>query len=145
MLLKKEVKTNIIKALYDSTNLLSSVYDTNSHDLILIFKSGTQYKYPNVSSSDYTRLEIAESQGVVFNTHIKKYPYERLENVNAQEIIVEATTIKTHEQEAFEKGKRIKLIQLMNSIISLDGMSPFDKVKFSEELKKLYATIKDFF
>ena len=73
MILKRIEKDNQIKALYDSTNVLGSVYNTESSDLDLIFKSGQKYRYKGVSKADYMRLEIAESQGQVFNTHIKKY------------------------------------------------------------------------
>jgi hypothetical protein len=144
MILKKQVKENIIKSLYDSSNVLASIYDTNTNDLIIIFKSGTQYKYPNVSLNDYTRLEIAESQGVVFNTHIKKYQYEKLENVNVQEILNEAVILKDQEQNALEKAKRMKIIKLMKNIILIDDTVPFDKNQFENNLKTLDMVLKEF-
>jgi hypothetical protein len=89
MLLKKVEKENFIKSLYESSNILASIYDTTTGDLEIIFKAGTKYKYANVSKTDYMRFEIADSQGAVFNTHIKKYAYEKLGNVNTELITEE--------------------------------------------------------
>ena len=71
MILKKQEKNGVVKALYDSSNIVASIYNPATSDLDLIFKAGTKYRYNGVSKSDYMRFEIAESQGTVFNTHIK--------------------------------------------------------------------------
>ncbi len=94
MILKKQERDNIIKAIYDSSNILASVYDGNNKDLTIIFKKGAQYKYPNVSAIDYILFETAESQGIVFNAHIKKYPFEKLEEMNPVELITEIENLK---------------------------------------------------
>jgi hypothetical protein len=100
MLLKKVEKDNLIKALYESSNILASIYDSTTGNLEIIFKAGTKYKYPNVSKTDYMRFEIADSQGAVFNTHIKKYTYEKLANVN--------TTLITEEFLGGDKNFKLK-------------------------------------
>lgn len=82
MILKRADEDGFIKATYDSSNIFASTYDTKTNDLIILFKKGTQYKYGNVSRTDYTRFEIAESQGSVFNTHIKKYKFEILPSID---------------------------------------------------------------
>jgi hypothetical protein len=113
MILKRQEKDNIVKALYDSSNILASIYDTANNDLNLIFKGGRKYKYANVSKSDYMRFEIAESQGDVFNTHIKKYSFERLEDVDPSKIITEAENLKADEKKALLEGLKNKIDKLV--------------------------------
>jgi hypothetical protein len=80
MLLKRVEKENIVKSIYDSSNILASKYDKTTKDLTITFKRGAQYKYIGVSSSDYMRFETAESQGAILNSHIKgKFVTEKLE------------------------------------------------------------------
>lgn len=97
MLLKRKEKENVVKVLYESSNVLASIYDNTTNELTLIFNSGTKYKYPNVSKTDYMRFELADSQGVVFNTHIKKYAFEKLESVDPKVIIAEINSLKSEE------------------------------------------------
>jgi len=113
MILKRLEKGTVIKALYDSSNVLGSVYNTETNDLDLIFKSGQKYRYKGVSRSDYMRLEIAESQGQVFNTHIKKYVFEKLDKVDPTKILEEADDLKAKEDKALYDAKKIELIDKM--------------------------------
>jgi hypothetical protein len=85
MLLKKQEKDNVTKAIFSSSNICASTYDRTTKNLTIIFNKGAQYKYPNVSETDYTRFELADSQGVVFNSHIKKYDFEKLDNVDTSQ------------------------------------------------------------
>ena len=94
MILKKQEKDNVIKAIYDSSNILASIYNKENMDLTLIFKKGAQYKYPNVTLTDYTKFEIAESQGIIFNSHLKKYTFEKLQEINPTELITEIDKLK---------------------------------------------------
>jgi hypothetical protein len=94
MLLKKQEKDNVIKAIFSSSNICASTYDRTTKNLTIIFNKGDQYKYPNVSETDYTRFELADSQGVVFNSHIKKYDFEKLDNVDTSSILTEITELK---------------------------------------------------
>jgi len=86
MILKRVKKGEVIKNIYESSNIMSSNYNTGTKDLIIIFKNGKQYKYNSVDIKDYTRFEIADSQGKVFNTNIKKYSFTKLDNVNVDDI-----------------------------------------------------------
>lgn len=137
MILKRQEKDNIVKAMYDSSNILASTYDTNTNDLTLIFKSGTQYKYPNVSKSDYMRFEIAESQGKVFNTHIKKYTFEKLDNVDVSMILESADDLKAKEEAALYEAKKIKLIDKMKYACHVDDSITLGK-NTTNEAKKLF-------
>ena len=89
MILKKQEKNGKVKAMYSSSNICASVYDTASGDLTLIFNNGGQYQYAGVSKADYMRFEMADSQGSVMNTHIKKYPFTKLDKVDTTEILKE--------------------------------------------------------
>jgi hypothetical protein len=92
MILKRQEQDNLIKVIYESSNIFASIYDTKTGDLEIIFKAGTKYKYPNVSKTDYMRFEVADSQGAVFNTHIKKYAFQKMGNVDTSLIIEELST-----------------------------------------------------
>ena len=118
MILKKQEKDNVIKAIYSSANILASSYDKEKNNLTLIFNKGGQYFYPGVSNTDYTRFEIAESQGSVFNTHIKKYKAEKMENVNPETIIEEINTLKDSEKKEILDAKQLKLVNIMKTLIS---------------------------
>jgi hypothetical protein len=149
MILKRQEKDNIIKALYDSSNVLASTYDTSSNDLTLIFKSGTQYKYNGVSKSDYMRFEIAESQGKVFNTHIKKYSFEKLENIDASRILLEADKLKVDEETALLEGKKIEVLNRLKYVLHVEEGLAVNKTQeaqdlFIESLKKLQTQISDY-
>jgi hypothetical protein len=69
--LEKDGSVGFIESVYDSSNLLSSVYFPNTEKLYLIFKRGGVYSYLNVSSELYESFEKAESQGKFFNQNIK--------------------------------------------------------------------------
>jgi hypothetical protein len=98
MVLKKEEKNNIIKAIYDSSNICASTYDKNSNDLIIIFKNGGQYRYMGVNSLDYSSFELAESNGKVFNDNIKKKytKFEKMPNFNVSELLLEIESLKNN-------------------------------------------------
>ena len=138
MILKRVEKENVVKAIYDSSNILASEYNKSTKDLIITFKRGAQYKYLGVSPSDYMRFEIADSQGAVLNSNIKNYTFEKCENVDANLIT-----------EEIEKLKKEEVIKIQLSII--DEMerivSDFDQNQtFSEtKLMGLVKTITNYF
>lgn len=80
MVLSKNSYEGNIECLYDSSNVIASKYVTKDKKLALIFKSGRQYVYSDVTFIDYNKFETSESQGRTFNTIIKKYSYSRAEN-----------------------------------------------------------------
>ncbi len=110
MILKRQEKDNKIKAIYDSSNILASIYDKNTSDLILIFSKGRQYKYPKVKNSDYTRFELSESQGKIFNSHIKPYTSEKLDDINPDLIVKEIAELKIIEDKLAIESKRNILV-----------------------------------
>ena len=89
MLLKKQELDNKTKSIYESSNICASIYDKSNSSLTIIFNNGGQYIYEGVTSSDYLRFEVADSQGAVFNSHLKKYPFQKLDKVDVKDILVE--------------------------------------------------------
>ena len=143
MILKRKEKDDIIKVMYDSSNILASIYNNQTNDLDLIFKAGTKYRYSNVSKSDYMRFEIAESQGNVFNSHIKKYSFTKLENVDPTKILDEAEDLKAKENAALIEGKKLELVYQLKQVV-LTGEVIGKDVDFYESLTKLNLQITDF-
>lgn len=144
MILKRVEAGNLIKAIYDSSNVVASTYDNSNNEMTIIFKSGKQYKYIGVSKADYFRFEIGESQGKVFNTHIKKYTFEQLGDVDTVKIITEVDKLKNAENNALLEGKRMKILFNIKDVIVINDNQPFDNERFVEALKKLEITIKDY-
>jgi len=70
----------IIEATYDSSNILSTMYDTTNYTLQVTFvKGGLKYQYDNVNPSDYNQLQNAESTGKAFIEFIKsRYQGEKI-------------------------------------------------------------------
>lgn len=97
MLLKKQETDNKTKSIYESSNICASIYDKSNNSLTIIFNNGGQYIYEGVTSSDYLRFEVADSQGAVFNSHLKKYPFQKLDKVDVKDILVEIDSIKNIE------------------------------------------------
>lgn len=146
MILKRQEKNNEIKAIYDSSNVIASIFNTETNELQLIFKSGIKYKYPNVSKSDYMRLETADSQGVIFNTHIKKYVFEKLGNVDISKILDEGKSIREQEFEVELNAKKERMFKTMKGIVLLiDGERPFDDVldKLKTEIDEYVNKLKE--
>lgn len=138
MILKRVEKENIIKSIYDSSNILASKYDKNTKNLTITFKRGAQYIYKNVSASDYMRFETAESQGEILNSHIKQYVFDKGDTVDANLIV-----------EEIEKLKNEEVVKRQESIISEMEkiVSDFDtNQQFNESrLMSLVKSINNYF
>jgi hypothetical protein len=139
MILKKQEKGSVIKAMYDSSNILASIYDKETKDLTIIFNKGTQYKYPNVKTTDYTRFELAESQGQIFNSHIKSYSFEKLDAIDPSNILDEVSDIKEAESKAKLKDMSLKLINKFTSCVSTAQLN--DNMLDPDQLTDLQAYI----
>jgi hypothetical protein len=119
MVLKRQEKNGKIKAMYSSSNICASVFDTENNNLTLIFSHGGQYLYEGVSKTDYTRFETAESQGSVLNTHIKKYPTSKLDPIDTTDILKEVSELKgTVEVEVNPDVATKEMLESMSNVIS---------------------------
>jgi len=131
MLVRKLINDGIMKSYYDSSNILVSEYDQSTKNLIVIFKNGGKYEYKDVSISDYTRFELADSQGKVLNSHIKQYPFEALGKVDISKINEEIDDFKLNDK-----------IDLQKSFISLASQlidSWENDSKFNDNIAKLLS------
>jgi predicted house-cleaning noncanonical NTP pyrophosphatase (MazG superfamily) len=77
MILNRFVNEGTIENIYDSTNVLASKYDSNKRKLAIIFGSGQQYVYHEVTTEDYKKFEEDDSQGKAIHKYIKKYKSEK--------------------------------------------------------------------
>ena len=119
MILKRKEKDGIVKAIYSSSNICASVYNTVTNELTIIFNHGGQYKYADVAKTDYMRFETADSQGSVLNTNIKKYSSSKLDNVDTSEILKEVEELKVKEEPQVTPDVAVKdMLQNMSDIIS---------------------------
>lgn len=63
-----------------SSNLEAAKYDESTRELIIRFKNGRAYKYPDVSPELYADLLAADSAGSFFATQIRNLSNERIED-----------------------------------------------------------------
>jgi len=124
MILKKHEKNGITKAMYSSSTVCASIFNSENRDLTVIFKNGGQYRYPLVELTDYMRLETADSVGSIFNTYIKKkYPkFEKLVSLTEtaiNTILKEIDELKTEVEDKPSTEKMSKeLIETMSSMVT---------------------------
>ena len=80
MAIKKEkIEGKFIINEYDSSNLKSSNYNTETSELVVEFKKGGKYSYKKVPISIFTKMRMAESQGSYFSKNISRtYKYKKL-------------------------------------------------------------------
>ena len=73
---------------YDSSNIIfSKCYDKgDTVNLKIVFKRGATYLYRDVNKNDYLIFRDSQSNGSVFNKHIKQYPYTILSDTNLDEL-----------------------------------------------------------
>lgn len=75
-----------VDCLYKSSNILKSKWDPKNSILEITFNYGAKYTYSNVNHKDYLRFEADESQGKVFDKHIKHYKTEKLGKEDVSEL-----------------------------------------------------------
>lgn len=84
-----------IECIFDSSNILMSIYFPSTEVLYISFNRGGTYKYTHVSKEKYENFENAESQGKFFVKEIKNnsnHPYSK-EFVLFEQEITEAKNI----------------------------------------------------
>jgi len=123
MILKRQEKNGKIKAMYSSSTVCASIFDTTTKDLTVIFNNGGQYKYPSVELTDYTRFETAESNGSTFNTYIKKKyttfeKLDKLEDTSIKAILNEIEQLKVAEDSAALEGRTKAMLETLTGVLS---------------------------
>ena len=75
----EKIEGRLIINEYDSGSLYKSEYNTETSELIMEFSKGGKYAYKKVPISIFTKMRMAESQGVYFSKNIvKNYKYKKL-------------------------------------------------------------------
>lgn len=139
MILERVEKDGLVKALYESSNIVASTYDKNNKDLNIIFKYGGSYTYQGVPDTDYLRFETAESQGVVLNKTLKKYPHLKHDNVDVEKLIEEVNNLNVAEVNAMLVGVNNAMVSFQESYNSTDDK---DESLISAKLSKVSEMIK---
>ena len=63
----------------ESSNLVKTIYDSETKKMITEFKNGIKYEYDEVPHNIYAQFRLSESQGKFFNTNISKaFKYKKL-------------------------------------------------------------------
>lgn len=79
-ILKENINGTIIEVDVESSNLVKAIYDTQSKNLKVTFKTGNIYEYEDVPWEVFTKFRMAESQGKYFSANIaRKYTYKKLQ------------------------------------------------------------------
>lgn len=141
MLLTKHEKDGVINSLYSSSNICASAYEKTEKKLIITFSNGGQYLYEDVSFTDYTRFEMADSQGSVVNSHIKKYSFKNLGKVNTKDILDLINVLKEAESKALVIHTAKTMIGLIKSVSTYYDST--DKIE-PNMLASLKNAIKDY-
>lgn len=137
MILKRVVRDNITRNIYESSNILGSTYNKGTKDLVVVFKNGGQYLYNNVAETDYLRFETADSQGKVLNTHIKKYSFTKLSNADVDKIHEEIE----NDRKLAKKGVLDNLILNMRILIEFyDGDQPINE----SDIERIGLIVKEY-
>ena len=64
----------------ESSNLVSTEYDSETQKLLTTFKNGAVYEYDEVPHKIFAQFRLAESQGKFFNQNISKhFSYKKIE------------------------------------------------------------------
>ena len=124
MILQRTEENGTVNALYESSNILASSYNKDKKELVITFKRGAQYSYAGVPVTDYTRFELADSQGKILNGYIKKYPHTSMGDVNVDKLQEGIFDALKSEISGYEKDLYDKITQ------SLQEMSEIETISF---------------
>lgn len=63
---------------FSSSTISKLWYSEKDLQLIVEFKNGQQYRYNNVSISEWNNLKSSESKGKFLNENIKSKPFQKM-------------------------------------------------------------------
>jgi len=120
MLVHKKQVEETTKALYKSSNILASSYNPSAKTLEIIFKKGTKYAYSDVDATAYMRFETAESQGKILNSHIKKFAFTKLDDVDPNGIETMITSYQSANDATLMKEFAVRVTGLLGEEVTKD-------------------------
>lgn len=130
---------------YDSSNILySECFDTQDdspRDVKIVFKGGRAYLYKDVDVATYTLFRDSASQGSVFQTTIKNYPYERMEDVPT-----EGLERMKAEFQAMERQDERRVTMVINNatgefMIKVNDIPMFEGLEGKVSVVNLFASL----
>ena len=134
------------RAWFDSSNVIygeCDESDTQYKTVRLVFKNGLRYQYNDVLVADWVSFKNAESQGKALNKYFKEpgYKYERLDNVNLDELNEELENKMTYEfvLEFDTESQSLSLIDNKNNVEKYKMSCPNENVASS--IKDMLVTI----
>ena len=80
MAIKSEtIQGKLILNEYESSNLKSSEYNTQTKELMVEFKKGGKYSYEKVPHDIFTKMRKSDSQGSYFSKNIaRSYKFKKI-------------------------------------------------------------------
>ena len=111
MILERVEKDELVKAIYESSNIVASTYNKSDKNLNIVFKNGGSYTYQNVPETDYMRFETAESQGKILNTQIKRYAFLKHDTIDTDDYLKKIKDLKKSELKALADGLIIEMTE----------------------------------
>jgi len=127
MIIQRTEKEGIVRGFYKSSNILMSEFNKATKNLTITFNYGGVYTYGDVPEKDFTRFELAESQGKVLNSHIKQYSFTKLDNADVNALKEELNEIVKAEKKSFED----RLVEIA-SLIGENGLTDSLLKEFDE-------------
>lgn len=144
MLIKRKEHGNKVDVVYNSSHILASNYDKITKELTVIFSRGASYTYEGVRASDYTRFELAESQGKVLNSKIKSnYTFRQNANVDITQILEDINTVKSKEQTDKEQALVTMMKQFVEANEGVETINFEDLTKIQSKMEELTVTTNE--
>jgi len=78
MIKSKNISGTKITCEYDSSNIKKAEYETTNDTLVITFNNDTIYEYYKVPHSVFAEFNIADSQGKIFHSKIKKHEFKKI-------------------------------------------------------------------
>ena len=105
--LNEDGSLGYVESIFQSANILKTVYFADTEKLYITFSRGTTYLYTGVDMEFYKRFEDAESNGKFFHQHIKgKMPFYKEFTYYPSEVQELKELIETHKpKEDGESGE----------------------------------------
>ena len=96
-----------VESIFESSNILKTVYFADAETLYITFGRGHTYLYTGVDLEFYTRFENAESNGKFFHQHIKnKMPFYKEYTYYPHEVQELKELIEAHKTKEDEGERR---------------------------------------
>lgn len=92
-IVKKEIIDGKIRCLINSSNLLETVYNPTTREMLVTFNHGRVYQYKNIDPKLYGGFEKSESMGKYFHQFFKNLPSKRLNDIDTIVLITELKAI----------------------------------------------------